>query len=295
MNETLARPEQQSVPQDAPEVVRFVDNIVGEQGVRELMEAGEAALEDPLMQRVGGLLESSDQVGQRATQAADEGNHQEARRLFDISKDIKNNAAKIFGTEAFNQYSGIKHQLDRVERTNSLFFADEVARTIFDEVLGSSTNIEADQSRLPHEFVDEERLGAFARDHQKGLSMTLAFDRDKDPPINIPVGMFVSAVGFESWEEGRNGSKGNEGSQDVIEDYAARETEIPPIDQIYGLVLPDGRLYFVSANSHRTAAAIKKGQPSIPFRGTANIVLLDKVPPQLDERYEQLATEQVAA
>jgi hypothetical protein len=102
-----------------------------------------------------------------------------------------------------------------------------------------------------------------------------------DPSVELPLSNFVSAELFESWSEGRvNGiSKKEEGdsdntkysSRDRIDNYASRATEIPPIESVVGLVQPNGlTVYIVAQGSHRTAAAIKRGDLSIK---TDNLIL----------------------
>lgn len=91
--------------------------------------------------------------------------------------------------------------------------------------------------------------------------------QSKDPPIELPLSNFVFAEGFSSWKgRGQGGAAGkmnDEGirttSQNVVEDYAGRETEAPPIEYVEGYVQPNGLILYVTrGGSHRTAAAIQK-------------------------------------
>jgi len=106
---------------------------------------------------------------------------------------------------------------------------------------------------------------------------------DKDKPIDVPLGLVVNVQGFESWL-GR-GSRGSEvmdrrldidgtshakrvqmTSFDLIKHYAGLKTQIPPVGEMRIFVQPDGKVIADngSGDSHRLAAAVLKGQPSIP-------------------------------
>lgn len=91
----------------------------------------------------------------------------------------------------------------------------------------------------------------------------------KDKPVEIPVTAIVSAAGFRSWQDGRGRNsegrlilKDDKPSHEVIKDYASRETEIPNID-VTAVILPDGKVIYLSENAHRAAAAKMKGQDTI--------------------------------
>jgi hypothetical protein len=93
-----------------------------------------------------------------------------------------------------------------------------------------------------------------------------------DPPIELPLGNFVSADAFKSWEEGRGkgytkreeGQHESQGSKDILYAYASRTTEAPPIESVVGLVQPNGLVVYIAAQgSHRTGAAIIRGDKTI--------------------------------
>jgi len=87
-------------------------------------------------------------------------------------------------------------------------------------------------------------------------------------PLEFPLSSVVSAIGFKSWEEGRgsNSSKGGRTSRDVIQDYASRETEIPPFEEAKALILPTGEVALMSGSAHSAAAAKLKGQATIKVK-----------------------------
>lgn len=86
-------------------------------------------------------------------------------------------------------------------------------------------------------------------------------------PLEFPLGAVVSAKGFESWDgRGHRSLKNDRPSREVIEDYAGRDTDIPPIDQATALILPDGQVVLMTHNSHRTAAARLKNQAAIGIK-----------------------------
>jgi hypothetical protein len=90
----------------------------------------------------------------------------------------------------------------------------------------------------------------------------------RDEPLEFPLSAIVSAEGFESWETGRGTStlKDDKPSPAVIQDYASRSSEIPPVDHATAVILPDGGVAVMSTNAHRIAAAKLKGQATIKVR-----------------------------
>lgn len=89
-----------------------------------------------------------------------------------------------------------------------------------------------------------------------------------DEPLELPLTAIVSAVGFESWEEGRPSHilKDGHKSADVIKEYASRQTALPPIDEAVALILEDGKVIIMSSNAHRVGAAKLRGQSTIQIK-----------------------------
>ena len=97
---------------------------------------------------------------------------------------------------------------------------------------------------------------------------TIALDGDRTHSLAIPCVNMVYAEGFESWETGRPTTKMPDvgritSSKEVIDNYAARETKIPPIDAL-GFIQPNGIIvYAVRDGTHRAAAALQRGEEYI--------------------------------
>lgn len=101
---------------------------------------------------------------------------------------------------------------------------------------------------------------------------------DSAHPIEVPTANIVSAESFDSWEEGRGklskmSDNGREKtSREVIEDYASRDTDVPPIESVVGYIQPNSLIvYRVKAGSHRAAAAIMRGDE---YLATSNLTLV---------------------
>lgn len=87
---------------------------------------------------------------------------------------------------------------------------------------------------------------------------------EADQVIEVPVTAFVSAMSFYSWEgRGSAWKKDGRPSREVILDYASRQTDIPPVEDALAAVMSDGRVYLLTLNAHRVAAARLKGQETI--------------------------------
>jgi hypothetical protein len=93
--------------------------------------------------------------------------------------------------------------------------------------------------------------------------------------MEIPTNMFVSAEGFVNWQgRGNHQKKDGESSKTVIENYAKLPADTaPPVTDLEAYLDPSGKLCFVSGNSHRVAAAILRGDPTIKFRGNCTLFI----------------------
>lgn len=110
------------------------------------------------------------------------------------------------------------------------------------------------------------------------MADAVRIDRDRQPSIRVvgdarhalrvPVENIIDAEGFLSWEEGRGGrvgkmsDQGHEStSRQVMEDYARRDSELPPVGYVEGYIQPNGLIvYKVVDGAHRAGAARLRGQ-----------------------------------
>lgn len=107
--------------------------------------------------------------------------------------------------------------------------------------------------------------------------------------FDVPLGLLVYAGAFSSWEgRGPNGSSIKEydddysnsakTSHEVIHEYAALSTELPPVDKVEVYVQPDGRIFCsVPRDAHRTAAAMLRGQHTLKAKSLMFIKLDNNV------------------
>lgn len=96
-----------------------------------------------------------------------------------------------------------------------------------------------------------------------------------DQPIEVPLDHVIDAQSFIDWmgrapgvKKTRSTNEGyvTESSFDTIRHYASLSTKIPPISSMEMFVQPDGKVFFNNDDdgSHRLAAAVVKGQESVP-------------------------------
>ncbi len=176
----------------------------------------------------------------------------------------------------FKELSDKLDNLDlRQEEAYKLKNFMEMRKSIFDTrggMLFSSSEDEAQHlvngivnsaKQEESEFVPEE---AFRATIDQGRPSVIIDASSK--PIEVPLSSIVSAVGFQSWENGRGDGigKDNKSSSETIKDYASRPTEIPPLDNAVALILPNGEVVIMSENSHRVAAAKLRGQKTIQIK-----------------------------
>lgn len=222
---------------------RFGERIAAESAQFDLgteqaaVESGEAAL-----------------FAQLAEARADESLPDTARmeRIDNLTRGFSGFGARLDAAKKLDGFNTMRHH--RWQTHGTMLF--DAAEADVQPLIGGLVD---DASREESAFVSNEAFVA-AIDAQKPVISIDATER----PIQFPLSAVVSAVGFESWETGRGGGAKKDGrsSREVIEDYAARDTEIPPID-VRALILPDGRVVLMTENAHRVAAAKLRGQESI--------------------------------
>lgn len=116
-------------------------------------------------------------------------------------------------------------------------------------------------------FIDGKQINQAVFDPGKRIFIETEGD---DEPLELPLANFVSAESFSSWEGRKDTEKVDESgvaraSGDVVQDYANRSNEgAPPIERVQGYIQPNGMIIFATGSgSHRTAAAISRGDPTI--------------------------------
>ena len=165
------------------------------------------------------------------------------------------------------------------ERYSQVLLKGDLATETLENIISTSPN--SDTTDRAHVFVDLDYLSSFSSEADRE-GKTIRIELPKDSAIQIPLGMIVSAESFESWKGRPQGIlKDRRPSEDVISDYSELQSTPPPLDDVNGYLLPDGRVYFKSNNAHRTAAAIKRGDSHIDFSGTMNLSILDRTPEKL--------------
>lgn len=129
-------------------------------------------------------------------------------------------------------------------------------------------SLAATELPVQQRFIGQQKLDEAMSD----VGQRIFIDRGRhDEPIRLPVHNFVSAYGMQSWEGGRKRGvlkENDEGkvlqSAEIIADYAQRTTQAPPIERVHAYIQPNGiALYATEGGSHRTAAAVLRGDQAI--------------------------------
>lgn len=198
--------------------------------------------------------------------------------------ELKAGIAADYGEGALEQYEELAWLKKQTEETQHPYLDPEESRQTLQRILETAENQDSEnQVRIlrkgQSEAISDLRKGT-------GKEIHIHFSK-KEGAVNIPVGMFASASGFESWKDGRGEGQnagGGETSTEKLQRYASQEKETaPPVDQAAAFVLPDGRVFFHSENAHRVGAAIRRGDSHIAFRGDMNIYVLERTPYVLRE------------
>jgi hypothetical protein len=248
-------------------------SLLTTEGKNELASRVDAELGNPSMKEIAGLYEQKARVDEQYAAGAidsDSFTHQ--------SDEIRTKLRGDYDPALIRKFEELKWQQTELQRDRVVLLGDEAARTA-DAIVGNAKN--ADVSNRAHVFVDPDELRPYASSaFDSGDTLLLSTPEQ----VKIPLGMFVSAASFESWYGRPEGiQKDRKPSSEVIEDYAGRETKPPPVEQATGYLLPDGRVYFKSENAHRAAAAIRRGDDYVEFKGQIRMYLLAEIPQGLQQ------------
>lgn len=183
------------------------------------------------------------------------------------------------GRKSFLDSNHDERSLDWAKRYNQLLLTDTDALITTKNLVKTAQN--ANVADRAHIFVDLDYLQAlYDEAYDKGETIRLELPKNQE--VEIPLGMFVSAESFESWQGRPEGVlKDGRLSNEVIEQYAMMDSEPPAVEDLEGYLLPDGRIYFKSKNSHRVAAAIRRGDKNVKFSGSLSLAVLNQNPEKL--------------
>jgi len=211
---------------------------------------------------------------------------EEASRTNVRIQAIRQRLEDEFPREEVERVRRLSESLIGLDKYGSILVTGPGARKMMDDLLAAAPNKDDTQSvRL---FVDLDKYPEI----QDGESVSLVMDKD-DEPIELPIGAFISADSLANWHGRRSDvKKDGRDSLEVIEDYANQSADTAPeIEDLRGYLMTDGRILFVSGNAHRLAAAIRRGDERVKFRGSVVIRPLDETYSELEPDYEAQSRE----
>lgn len=284
MSEKLHFPVEETSPEDDIEV-REVPPAANWQMLRDMLtEEGKAEFRKSILDDLaegGGLVinelldELLSLINLSYRQQGEEAERTDARIQL-----IKQRLADEFPREEVERVERLNESLVRLDKYGSVLINGAGARKVMEDLLSVAPNKDDTQSsRL---FVDLEKYPHISEG--RGVTINMLSD---DEPIELPIGTFISAEGLENWYGRQSGlSNDIKDGPGIIEDYASRSADTAPyIDDLKGYLTGDGRILFSSGNAHRLAAAIRRGDQTVKFRGTATIYPLDSDYPELIPDY----------
>lgn len=262
------------------QTIAAVRELATPQGAEVYRQSLITELQEPGLRDVADRLGAAEQAYQEAVATTDTPEERARANQAREDKDaVRNQCIEAHGYENVRRYEKIREDLASSERGLELTIQDpRRSRQLVEGIITEATN--GRSANRPH-FIPGREVQDFVEAHQVGRSVVATMGVDS-PPVDIPLTLFITAEEFVSWEEGRGvDTEGRPASRNKIEDFASRETPIPPVDDISLYVLPDGEVYAKANNAHRVAAAMRRGQETIPFNGAvgAKIYVLDAMPP----------------
>lgn len=281
--------EHQNVHEEEPAPLwQELEQLASPEGRRAQEQALLEELATPTMRSIAEMQRGIDEVLQQYKSRdahpeshdwrLDKRDHEEMKRL-------ENEIIATHGQEAYEAYQDARYRLEATQRDEAAHLSGAESYKTLRTLFGQAENVAT--AETPHTFVPNDRVD-FMRRRACGEIRTL-LSREQDP-IDVPIGMFITAEGLQSWDNGRGEGEAKNGStsREEIERYADLPAETaPPVDHANAYVLPDGRVYVSSENSHRVAAAVRRGDTHVKFRGSMGVYVLDSAPAVLGEHLTQ--------
>ncbi len=261
-----------------------IDQLASPEGRQALMQSLSEELATPAMRSIAEMQRGIDEVFQ---QYKSRGAHPELhdyrldKRDHEEMKRLEEEIIATHGQEAYHAYMDMHQRLEATQGGEVAYLSNSESLVTLHTLFGQAEN--AATAETPHQFVPNERVD-FMRKRARGQIRTIL--SPKEEPIDIPIGMFISAESLQSWENGRGEGEPKNGStsREEIERYASLPAETaPPVDHANAYMLPDGRVYVSSENAHRVAAAVRRGDTHVKFRGSMGVYVLDSTPAVLGE------------
>jgi hypothetical protein len=192
----------------------------------------------------------------------------EYNRVEKIADRNVDTAISLYGQQAVDRYKQLQKEL-YVSRYGNAYVIGEEGDKLARDLVAGSTNPSYEDVDQPRQFIQSEQLD------KSRIGYVVLETNVHDNPIDIPISMIVSAERMSDWE-------GTGGWPEKVKKFTALPAETyPPIDELTGYLLPDGRLYFSSQNAHRACAAVQRGDKSIRFSGMMRVNVLEEIPEAL--------------
>lgn len=274
----------EAVPAPVGPTTQIVRELTTPQGAQRYLEDLREQLAEPDMQAIDAIVAPLDMAYKEAVGIDTPDGRAAATEAAEAKDAARQKILATYGWDTWRRHGQLHQDLQETETTRYVKVRNpNQAMDLVRGIVEEATNYD---NPVQPPFIDAQELDRFAEAHQQGREI-LAVGASDIEPLDVPLSMFVSAEGFHSWEEGRGlDTEGRPTSADKIEDFASRDTPIPPIGDVTFYLLPDGQLIAKTGNSHRVAAALKRGDSTIPFNGAlggATIRQLDAIPPVLEQ------------
>lgn len=259
----------------APEISaaqHVIEELASPEGYEAYIGALKEVLADHDMQGIDRLMRGKEKMIDEAARLVNEDGRKlkEYDRIKAVAGQNVATARRMYGADKVTRYEQIQRELN-ASRHGRLCISGEAANTLLTDILQGATNEYYETMDKPHAFVQPESL-AHAK-HKGSIEVATTFYH---APIDIPISMIVSAVGMSDWQ-------GTGGWPEKVKKFTDLPAEtLPPIVDLYGYILPDGRVYFESGNAHRACAAVNRGDTSIRFGGEVDFRVLSEIPKELE-------------
>lgn len=260
------------------------EQMAGPEGQRALIQSLSEELATPTTRSITEMKRSMDEIFQQYKSRdahSESSNAALDKRDLDEMQRLKDKIITTHGREAYDDYLNMRYRLEATQKNEAAYLSPEDSHTALSSLFEQAEN--ANSAETPHQFLSNERVKFMHRRTCGELRTLLSTQQE---PIDIPIGMFITAEGLQSWSGGRGEGELKNGStsREEIERYSSLPADAaPPVDQASAYLLPDGRVYVSSENSHRVAAAVRRGDTHVKFRGSMGVYVLDSIPAVLGE------------
>lgn len=252
-----------------------------EEGRQKYLRKIHEQLSDPVMREIGEFSREfsdvQDSLANERGYVLDE-NWPEYNRHYLKYEQARSDFVDRHGRETVDEYDRLISAQRSLTRKGRTELYGPAAFDLAQSIILTANN--ADATDRGHIFLQEVLFSRLVENlaNKSGGKLLVHLKSANDEVLKVPLGMFASAASFSSWwgrDDGMGGKSPERFSGEAINRFTALDSKPPVVDDSTMVLLSDGNVLFITHNSHRVAAAIRRGDPYIEVSGLVTVRAID--------------------